>query len=162
MREKFAALRKKIPPKKWGIIRGVSHSPFNTPFPMPEDPRQIGMRVRRETLGDAHVDRALAAADELDADFQRFITESAWGGVWARPGLPRKTRSLLAIALLAAGGHDEEVAMHCRACKNTGARPEEVREALMMVAVYAGVPAANRAFKIAREVFAENPKGDGE
>lgn len=121
---------------------------------MHKNPHESGMRVRRETLGDAHVDQSIAAAGPLDADFQRFITESAWGGVWARPGLPRRTRSLLAIALLAANGHDEEVAMHCRACKNTGARPEEVREALMMVAVYAGVPAANRAFKIAREVFA--------
>ena len=121
---------------------------------MSESPRETGMRVRREVLGDAHVDRAAAAAGPMDADFQRFITESAWGGVWARPGLPRRTRSLLAVALLAAGGHDEEVAMHCRACRNTGATPQEVREALMMVAVYAGVPAANRAFKIAREIFA--------
>lgn len=105
-------------------------------------------------LGDAHVDRAEARTTAFDADFQRFITEGAWGSVWARPGLDRRTRSLLVIALMAALGHEEELAMHLRATRNTGATREDVKEALLMVAVYAGVPAANTAIRIAKEVYA--------
>src|SRR5579884_2885026 len=104
-----------------------------------------GMRVRREVLGDEHVERALARATALDADFQRFITEAAWGSVWARPGLDRRTRSLITIAILAARGR-EEVALHLRASRNTGVTSDEIAEALLHVAVYAGVPAANWAF----------------
>ena len=111
---------------------------------------EIGMETRRSVLGDAHVDRAEAAKTEFDADFQRFITEGAWGSVWSRPGLTKRERSLITIALLAALGHDEEVAMHVRATANTGATAEDIKEALLHVAVYAGVPAANRAFKIAK------------
>ena len=109
------------------------------------------MRVRREVLGDAHVDRSLASATDLDRDFQRFITEYAWGGVWARPGLDRRTRSLITVAILAALGRREELALHLRATKNTGAKPQEIAEALMHVALYAGVPAANSAFRVAKE-----------
>jgi 4-carboxymuconolactone decarboxylase len=109
-----------------------------------------GMATRRSVLGDAHVDRAEAARTDFDADFQDFITEGAWGGVWARPGLTWRERSMITIALLAALGHDEEVAMHVRATINTGASADDIREALMHVAVYAGVPAANRAFRIAK------------
>jgi 4-carboxymuconolactone decarboxylase len=114
-----------------------------------------GMAVRRGVLGDAHVDRVSARITDLDADFQRFITEGAWGSVWARPGLDLRTRSLLVIALMAALGHEEELAMHIRATRNTGATADDVREALLMVAAYAGVPAANTAMRIAKEVFAE-------
>ncbi|SET60588.1 4-carboxymuconolactone decarboxylase [Oceanicella actignis] len=117
--------------------------------------RESGMRVRRQVLGDAHVERAAARATDFDAPFQEYIVEAAWGGVWARPGLGRRERSLVTLALLAALGHWEEFEMHLRATRNTGAAPAEVREALLHVAVYAGVPAANRAFAIAREVFAE-------
>jgi len=109
-----------------------------------------GMMVRRAVLGAAHVDRAEANKTAFDADFQQFITEGAWGSVWSRPGLTRRERSLITIALLAALGHDEEVAMHVRATANTGASPDDIREALLHVAVYAGVPAANRAFRIAK------------
>ena len=109
-----------------------------------------GMETRRAVLGDAHVDRANAAMTAFDADFQDFITEGAWGSVWSRPGLTRRERSMITIALLAALGHDEEVAMHVRATANTGASAGDIKEALLHVAVYAGVPAANRAFRIAR------------
>ncbi len=115
----------------------------------------LGLSTRRSVLGGAHVDRATAAMTEFDEPFQTFITEGAWGSVWSRPQLTHRERSLITLALLAALGHDEEVAMHVRATANTGATPEDIREALLHVAVYAGVPAANRAFKIARTIFAE-------
>ncbi len=114
-----------------------------------------GMRVRRAVLGDAHVDRATAAITPFDAAFQRFITEGAWGSVWARSQFTRRERSIVTIALLAALGQDDEVAMHVRATENTGASPEDVAEALLHVAVYAGVPAANHAIKIAKKTFTE-------
>jgi len=117
-----------------------------------------GMTVRRKVLGDAHVDRASAAMSAFDEPFQSFITEGAWGSVWTRPDLTPRERSLITIALLAALGHDEEVAMHVRATANTGASAEDIREALLHVAVYAGVPAANRAFKIAKSVLGERDK----
>ncbi|AKR55472.1 4-carboxymuconolactone decarboxylase [Devosia sp. H5989] len=115
-----------------------------------------GMATRRSVLGDAHVDATIARRTEFDADFQTFITETAWGDLWSRPAISRRERSMLTIALLAALGHDEEVAMHVRATANTGASPEDIKEALMHVAVYAGVPAANRAFRIAREELARS------
>jgi 4-carboxymuconolactone decarboxylase len=111
------------------------------------------MATRKAVLGADHVARAEANKTKLDADFQRFITETAWGAVWARPGLSRKTRHMLTIALLAALGKHEELAMHIRATRNTGVTPDEVKEILLQVAVYAGVPAANGAFAIAKEVF---------
>ena len=113
------------------------------------------MAARRAVLGDAHVDRAQANTTAFDADFQAFITEGAWGAVWSRPGISRRERSMITIALLAALGHDEEVAMHVRATANTGASMDDVKEALLHVAVYAGVPAANRAFRVAKQVFRE-------
>jgi 4-carboxymuconolactone decarboxylase len=120
-----------------------------------DEAAKLGMETRRGVLGDAHVDRAAAAATEFDRPFQEFVTATAWGRVWSRPGLDRRERSLITIALLAALGHREELAMHVRATRNTGASPEDVREALMHVAVYAGVPAANRAFAVARQAYAE-------
>ena len=119
------------------------------------DRADAGMRTRRAVLGSAHVDRAEAAKTAFDAPFQDFITEGAWGSVWSRPGLTRRERSLITLALLAALGHWDEVAMHVRATANTGASPEDVREAMLHVAVYAGVPAANQALKVAREAYAE-------
>lgn len=119
-----------------------------------------GMKVRREVLGDDHVDRAEARKSDLDREFQALITETAWGGVWARPGLERRERSLLTIALLAALGHRDELAMHIRATRNTGASREDIREALLHVAVYAGVPAAHAAFAVARRVLDETDADD--
>ena len=113
-----------------------------------------GMKVRRAVLGDEYVDKATEAATDLDADFQRWITETAWGGVWARPDLDLRTRSLLTVAILGALNH-EELELHLRAARNNGVTPEDVREALLHVAVYAGVPAANRAFKIAKDIYGD-------
>ncbi|OLP55698.1 4-carboxymuconolactone decarboxylase [Rhizobium rhizosphaerae] len=117
---------------------------------------QQGMQTRRAVLGDAHVDRASAQTTAFDAPFQTLITEGAWGSVWSGTHWTRRERSMVTIALLAALGQDEEVAMHVRATVNTGASAEDIREALMHVAIYAGVPAANHAFKIAKRVLAEN------
>ena len=127
---------------------------------MTDDTRyEDGLAVRRAVLGEAHVARASANVTAFDADFQRFITEGAWGSVWSRPGLTRRERSMITLALLAALGHDEEVAMHVRATVNTGCSPDDIKEALLHVAVYAGVPAANRAFKIAREELNKREAG---
>lgn len=114
-----------------------------------------GMVTRRAVLGDTHVDRADQRKTAFDEDFQTFITEGAWGSVWSRPGLTRRERSLLTLTLLAALGHGEELAMHVRATANTGATPDDIKEALLHVAVYAGVPAANSAFRIAKEELAK-------
>jgi 3-oxoadipate enol-lactonase/4-carboxymuconolactone decarboxylase len=114
-----------------------------------------GMSVRKQVLGEAHVARATANITDLDRDFQAFITRTAWGSVWTRPGLDRRTRSLLTIAMMASLGHEEELKLHLRASKNTGATPADIAEALMQVAVYAGVPAANSAFRTAKEIFRE-------
>jgi 4-carboxymuconolactone decarboxylase len=115
-----------------------------------------GMATRRSVLGDAYVEKATQAKTDFDEDFQTFITEGAWGSVWSRPGLTRRERSMLTLALLAALGHEDELAMHVRATANTGASPSDIREALLHVAVYAGVPAANKAFKIAKEELAKS------
>ena len=122
---------------------------------MSDQPFDAGMKIRRKVLGDTHVDRAEATKTDFDEHFQRFITEGAWGSVWARPGLDLRTRSLLTITLLAALGHEKELAMHIRASRNTGATADDIKEALMHVAVYAGVPAANRAFAVAKQPLAE-------
>ncbi|CDZ34463.1 4-carboxymuconolactone decarboxylase [Neorhizobium galegae] len=114
-----------------------------------------GMKTRRSVLGDAHVDRAQANQTPFDGPFQEMITEGAWGTVWSRPNWTKRERSMVTIALLAALGHHDEVAMHIRATANTGATKDDICEALMHVAVYAGVPAANHAFKIAKATYAE-------
>ena len=118
---------------------------------LPDDRYSTGLTVRRSVLGEAHVERAETRTTEFDADFQRFITEGAWGSVWSRPGLDKRTRSMLVIALMAALGHEEELALHVRATRNTGATADDIKEVLLMVAVYAGVPAANAAIRIAKE-----------
>jgi 4-carboxymuconolactone decarboxylase len=121
-----------------------------------------GMAVRRSVLGDAHVDRAELNKTPFDEDFQRYITENAWGSVWTRPGLDKPVRSLLTLALLAAQGHWGEFGMHIRATRNTGATPDEIREMLLHVAVYAGIPAANHGFAIAKEVYKEMEEQDAQ
>lgn len=113
-----------------------------------------GLAVRRAVLGDAHVDRAQAAATDFSGPFDAFITRTAWGEVWARPGLDRKTRSMLTIAMTAALGRTEELELHVRATRNTGVTRDEVREILLQVAVYAGVPVANSAYRCAAAVYA--------
>lgn len=127
---------------------------------------ETGLRVRREVLGNEHVERAQARTTPFDADFQRFITEAAWGSVWARPDLDRRTRSLITIAILAALGRRDELALHLRASRNTGVDQREIAEALLHVAVYAGVPAANSAFALAKaelttaQAASEQPEPD--
>jgi 4-carboxymuconolactone decarboxylase len=114
-----------------------------------------GLQVRKEVLGTTYVDSALRTATSFNEDFQKLVTELAWGAVWSRPGLPRKTRSMLTIAMLAALGQHEELKLHVRATRNTGVTQDEVKEVLLQVAVYAGIPAANSAFQIARSVYEE-------
>ncbi len=120
---------------------------------MDESRYDTGMRVRRAVLGDAHVDRAEANKTSFDQPFQRFITETAWGTLWASDRLDRPTRSLITVAILATLGRHEELALHLRATTNTGATPEQIREALMHVAIYAGVPAANSAIALAKSIL---------
>ncbi len=124
---------------------------------MSERHRQ-GMETRRRVLGDAHVDRAEATKTPLDAPFQELITEAAWGHVWSRDRITPRERSMLTVALLAALGNWDELALHIRATANTGATREDIMEALLHVAIYAGVPRANHAVKIAKETFAEMEK----
>ena len=111
------------------------------------------MRVRREVLGDEHVDRAIARTDDVTRDFQDYITRTAWGDVWSRPGLSRRDRSLITVALLAALQHEGELAMHIRAAVRNGVTPEEISEVLLQVGLYAGVPTANRALSIAQDTL---------
>lgn len=114
-----------------------------------------GMATRRSVLGDKHVDNTTARMSDFDRDFQSFIVEGAWGSVWSRPGLSKRERSLITLALLAGLGHEDEFAMHVRATINTGTSPDDIKEALLHVAVYAGVPAANSAFKVAKVELAK-------
>ncbi|MFI8533360.1 4-carboxymuconolactone decarboxylase [Streptomyces aquilus] len=131
------------------------------PAPAPQalggrpDPYDAGLKVRREVLGDAHVDRALAQADEFSGDFQEFVTRYAWGEIWDRPGLDRRSRSCVTLTALVAGGHLDELGFHVRAALRNGLTPGEIKEVLLQAAVYCGVPAANSAFKVAQEVIRE-------
>ncbi|WP_417615405.1 3-oxoadipate enol-lactonase [Oceanisphaera sp.] len=158
-----------IPGSRFEVIKNAGHLPcveqpaalaalvidfLNQHNPEPSRFEQ-GMRVRRSVLGNAHVDRANANKSVFDEPFQTFITEGAWGSVWSRPGLSKRDRSLLTIALMASLGHEEELAMHIRATRNTGASKAEVQETLLHLAVYAGVPFSNVAFRIAKEVYNE-------
>ncbi|MGW4346463.1 bifunctional 3-oxoadipate enol-lactonase/4-carboxymuconolactone decarboxylase PcaDC [Streptomyces sp. NPDC004690] len=119
------------------------------------DPYETGLKIRREVLGDAHVDRELASADEFSGDYQELLTRSTWGGIWDRPGLDRRTRSCVALAALVAGGHAEELAAHTRAALRTGLTPDEIKEVLLQTAVYCGMPAAGTAFRVAQQVIQE-------
>jgi 4-carboxymuconolactone decarboxylase len=114
-----------------------------------------GMSVRRAVLGDAHVERSLNNRNDFNQDFQDLITRYAWGEIWTRPGLPRHTRSLLTLAMMVALNRTEELRMHLRAAFNNGVKHDEIKEVLLQTAIYCGVPAANSAFQIAEEVFAE-------
>ena len=122
---------------------------------MPSESFERGMATRRSVLGSDYVDRAGAEQTEFDREFQEFITEGAWGSVWSRPGLTKRERSLITLALLAALGQDDEVALHVRATANTGATPDDLKEAMLHVAVYAGVPKANHAIKIVKRTLAD-------
>lgn len=133
----------------------------STPDPLGPDPtrgevRDAGMVVRREVLGDAHVDRAVAATTEFTGDFQDLITQYAWGSIWTRPGLDRRSRSLITLTALVARGHHEELAMHVRAAKRNGLTDDELKELFLQTAIYCGVPDANTAFRIAQGVLAED------
>ena len=122
-----------------------------------EERREQGMTVRRQVLGDAHVDRAVAGTTDFTAPFQDFITRYAWGEVWSRPGLSRAERSMITLTALVVLGKEEELAMHLRAALRNGLSVEQIREVLLHAAIYAGVPAANRAFAIAQRVLSETP-----
>jgi 3-oxoadipate enol-lactonase / 4-carboxymuconolactone decarboxylase len=162
------ALRDAIPGAVLHVIADASH------IPMVEKPAEVtaalldflapaasgdryadGLAVRRQVLGEAHVARASSAITAFDRDFQHYITENAWGGVWTRPHFDRRTRSLLTLAILAALGHHEEFRLHVRATRNTGATAEDIAEMLLHVAVYAGIPAANSAVRLAKEILKE-------
>ena len=117
--------------------------------------KEAGMRVRREVLGDEHVDRAIARTTPFTADFQDFITQVAWGDVWSRPDLDRRTRSCITLAMLTALGREHEIALHVRGAVRNGVSGREIAEVLIHAAVYAGIPAANRAFQIAEAVLNE-------
>jgi 4-carboxymuconolactone decarboxylase len=120
-----------------------------------------GMATRRSVLGAAYVDRTQDAKTEFDAPFQRLITESAWGHVWSRPNITKRERSMITLALLAALGQWDELALHTRATANTGASAEDIREAMLHVGIYAGVPAANHAMKIVKQTLAEMKASEG-
>ena len=126
---------------------------------MTDEAHDLGMRIRREVLGDAHVDRAVDSTTEFTAPFQDFITRYAWGAVWSREGLDRRARSCITLAVLTALGRENEIAMHVRAARRNGLSPEEISEVLLHTAVYAGVPAANAAYAIAQRVLAEDDAG---
>ena len=112
-----------------------------------------GMKTRRSVLGDDHVDNAELNKTEFDKDFQEYIVHSAWNGIWSRPGLTKKERSMITIAVLATLGHEDELAMHLKASKNTGCSIEDIKEVILHIGVYAGVPVTNNAIKIAKKIF---------
>ncbi|OKK04958.1 3-oxoadipate enol-lactonase [Streptomyces sp. CB03234] len=138
-----------VPP---GAVASASTAPVPDGRP---DPYDAGMKVRREVLGDAHVDRAMAGADDFTGDFQELITRYAWGEVWTRDGLDRRMRSAVTLTALVAGGHLDELAFHTRAALRNGLSPAEIKEVLLQTAIYCGVPAANAAFKVAQQVILE-------
>jgi 3-oxoadipate enol-lactonase / 4-carboxymuconolactone decarboxylase len=120
-----------------------------------DDPHERGMKVRREVLGDEHVDAAVARTSDFTADFQDLITRYAWGEIWDRPGLDRRTRSTITLTALVARGHFDELAMHVRAALRNGLTRDEIKEVLLQSAIYCGVPAANSAFAVAQRVLDE-------
>jgi 4-carboxymuconolactone decarboxylase len=119
---------------------------------------ETGMKIRREVLGDAHVDSAIAKRNAFTEEFQNLITRYAWGEIWTRPALPRQTRSLITVAMLVALNREEELRLHLRAALRNGTTQEEIRETLLQSAIYCGVPAANSAFRVAQEIFSEKLK----
>jgi 3-oxoadipate enol-lactonase/4-carboxymuconolactone decarboxylase len=142
-------------------VTGLLRQHFLGEEPAPGDDRTLrevrdaGLVVRREVLGDAHVDRATAGATDVTRDFQQFITEYAWGGIWTRPGLDRRSRSLITLTALIARGHHEELALHVRAARRNGLTVDEIKELILQTAIYCGVPDANTAFRIAQGILDE-------
>ncbi len=122
-----------------------------------QDPYHAGMAVRREVLGDEHVDRAVTNTTEFTEDFQELITRYAWGSIWTRPGLDRRARSMITLTALIARGHHDELAMHVRAALRNGLTTDEIKEVLLQSAIYCGVPDANNAFKVAQQVLRDYP-----
>jgi 3-oxoadipate enol-lactonase/4-carboxymuconolactone decarboxylase len=164
--EGVAAFASLVPQSRFELLAGVGHLPvLEDPASAEQlirtvldsgaaDPRATGMRVRREVLGDRHVDAANERITPETAPFQDFLTRYAWGEIWARDGLSRRDRSLLTLSSLITGGHENEIPMHIRAALTNGLSRAEISEAIMHTALYAGLPAANSAFAIAREIFA--------
>ncbi len=153
------------------VLDGIGHlAPVEAPHRLAEliaghvgpDAYFAGMAVRREVLGDAHVDRAVAATTEFTAEFQDLITRYAWGTIWTRPGLDRRSRSLITLTAMVARGHHEELAMHLRAARRNGLTNDEIKELLLQTAIYCGVPDANTAFRIASQVLADYDAGEGQ
>jgi 3-oxoadipate enol-lactonase/4-carboxymuconolactone decarboxylase len=142
------------PPPQSAPIAEIAPAPA-VPVQGRPDPYDAGLKVRREVLGDAHVDQALEQADEFSGDFQEFLTRYAWGEIWDRPGLDRRTRSCVALTALVAGGHLDELPPHLRAALRNGLTPAEIKEVLLQAAVYCGVPAASGAFRVAQQVIRE-------
>ncbi|XVU22004.1 4-carboxymuconolactone decarboxylase [Actinoplanes sp. CA-054009] len=136
------------------LVAGLLDEHFGGPATL-ERVREAGMSVRRQVLGDEHVDRAVAATTPFTRDFQELITTYAWGEIWTRPGLDRRSRSMITLTALVALGHQEELAMHVRAARRNGLTDDEIKEVLLQTAIYCGVPAANTAFRIAQKVLAE-------
>ena len=180
---KLQEIAEAIPGSRLVVLDGVAHlapaeqpaevarllrEQFATPEPVDRPPttQQVyaaGMSVRREVLGDAHVDRATNAATDFTREFQDFITTYAWGSIWTRPGLDRRSRSLITLTALVARGHHEELAMHVRAARTNGLTNDEIKELLLQTAIYCGVPDANTAFRIAQKVLAElDDQSDGQ
>ena len=170
------AMSEKIPNAQFILIDGVGHIPcvevphivskhiIEFVFNSSTETLSLyekGMKTRRAVLGNAHVDRAEANKSDYDKDFQTYITNSAWGAIWSRPHLTKRERSMITIAVLATLGHEEEVAMHIRATKNTGATMKDIKEVLLHIGVYAGVPVSNNAYKIAKKVYAEMDNTEG-
>ncbi|MFB8182197.1 4-carboxymuconolactone decarboxylase [Streptomyces sp. NPDC055966] len=156
----LAALPVPVAPPPVVPVAEIAPAPVPAALPAPADRYETGLKIRREVLGDAHVDRALAAADAFSGDFQDFLTRVTWGEVWDRPGLDRRTRSCITLTALVAGGHLEDLASHTRAALRNGLTPDEIKEVLLHTAVYCGVPAAHRAFRVAQGVIAEETTPD--
>ncbi|SNY48480.1 bifunctional 3-oxoadipate enol-lactonase/4-carboxymuconolactone decarboxylase PcaDC [Paractinoplanes atraurantiacus] len=142
------------PAEQPDLVAGLLDEHFGGPATL-ERVREAGMSVRRQVLGDEHVDRAVAATTPFTRDFQELITAYAWGEIWTRPGLDRRSRSMITLTALVALGHQEELAMHLRAARRNGLTDDEIKEVLLQTAIYCGVPAANTAFRIAQKVLAE-------
>ncbi|MGJ5757859.1 alpha/beta fold hydrolase [Streptomyces galbus] len=144
-----------VPPQPVAPVAEIAPAPAAPPGGSRADAYDAGLKVRREVLGDAHVDRELAQADAFSEDYQEFLTRYVWGDVWDRPGLDRRSRSCVALTALAAGGHLEQLAVHIRAALRNGLTPDEIKEVLLQAAVYCGVPVATDAFRVAQQVIRE-------
>ncbi|MGW5774088.1 bifunctional 3-oxoadipate enol-lactonase/4-carboxymuconolactone decarboxylase PcaDC [Streptomyces longwoodensis] len=144
-----------VPPQPVAPVAEIAPAPAAPPGGSRADAYDAGLKVRREVLGDAHVDRELAQADAFSEDYQEFLTRYVWGEVWDRPGLDRRSRSCVALTALVAGGHPEQLAVHLRAALRNGLTPDEIKEVLLQTAVHCGVPAATDAFRIAQQVIRE-------